>query len=230
MLRYFKNYYDDSDNESIAHKFRMKRFLLFNKTFANILSSGEKVKILDVGGTEMYWENMGITKYPKICILLLNLAKESTSNKNIESISGNACDMKEFNNNQFDIVFSNSVIEHVGDFQRQKSMANEIMRVGKNYFLQTPNYYFPFEPHYLFVGIHWLPVTFRAFLITRYSLGWVKRIPDYNQALKFVKDIRLLKYKELKSLFPRATILREKYIGLTKSFIVIELNNGQTTA
>lgn len=57
--------------------------------------------------------------------------------------------MKQFQDNEFDAVFSNSVIEHVGDYEAQRQMANEIMRVGKRYFVQTPNFYFPIEPHIL---------------------------------------------------------------------------------
>lgn len=203
----------------------MKRFLFFEKLFEDILRNLPVVKILDVGGTKKYWESTGINKYPNVYILLLNLTKESKDNINIKSIIDDACNMNNFRNNQFDIVFSNSVIEHVGDLKKQLDMANEVQRVAKNYFLQTPNYFFPIEPHFLFIGFHWLPISFRAFLINHFNLGWVRKIPKYINARKFVNDIRLMKYSELKSIFPNATIQREKYFGLTKSFIVYELSN-----
>jgi len=230
MVNYFRKLYDNREINSIAHKFRMKRFLLFEKTFEEILNSPKEIIILDIGGLEIFWENMGIDKYHNVHILLLNLTKEPTTNANIESIPGDACDMKEFSDKQFEIVFSNSVIEHVGDFSRQLSMANEIQRVGKNYFLQTPNYYFPIEPHLLFIGFQWLPLSVRAFLINHFSLGWVSKISDYNQALKFVSDTRLIKYSELKSMFPKAFITKEKCFMLTKSFLVFEHNNKVVSA
>ena len=108
----------------------------------------DEIRILDVGGTEMYWEHMDFIK-PNIHITLLNLQKQSTKNNNFISIAGDACNMSDFNDKSFEIIHSNSVIEHVGSFNDQLKMADEIKRVGKIYFLQTPNYYFPIEPHFI---------------------------------------------------------------------------------
>jgi hypothetical protein len=108
----------------------------------------------------------------------------------------------------------------VGDFAQQQKMANEIQRVGKRYFLQTPNYYFPIEPHVLFFGFQWLPVGLRAFLISRFNLGWVRRIPNADQARQWAENTRLLCRHDLQKLFPGACLYEEKLLGLTKSFIV----------
>ena len=215
-----KKYFNSADTSSKAHQFRLKRFSFFLKLFEEILITQKTVEILDVGGWEIFWKNMGIEKYPNVHVLLLNLTKPPTSMKNIEGVAGDGCRMDEFESGQFDIVFSNSVIEHVGDFNKQMSMANEIRRVGKNYFVQTPNYYFPIEPHFMFIGFQWLPVSVRVFLIRHFNLGWVEKIPDYNKAVKMIEDTRLLKYSELNSMFPDAKIYREKYLGFTKSFVV----------
>ena len=215
-----KKYFNSADTSSRAHQFRLKRFSFFLKLFEEILITQSIVKILDVGGWEIFWKNMGIERYPNVHILLLNLYKQPVSMKNIESMVGDGCRMDEFESGQFDIVFSNSVIEHAGDFNRQMNMANEIRRVGKNYFVQTPNYYFPIEPHFMFIGFQWLPVSVRVFLIRHFNLGWIEKIPDYNKAVKMIEDTRLLKYSELNSMFPDAKIYREKYLGFTKSFVV----------
>ena len=217
-----KKYFNSADTSSRAHQFRLKRFSFFLKLFEEILITQSIVKILDVGGWEIFWENMGIERYPNVHILLLNLYKQPVSMKNIESMVGDGCRMDEFESGQFDIVFSNSVIEHAGDFNKQMSMANEIRRVGKNYFVQTPNYYFPIEPHFMFIGFQWLPVSVRVFLIRHFNLGWIEKIPDYNKAVKMIEDTRLLKYSELYLMFPNAKIYREKYWGFTKSFVVYE--------
>jgi SAM-dependent methyltransferase len=222
LLVNLKKYFNSADTSSRAHQFRLKRFSFFLKLFEEILITQSIVKILDVGGWEIFWKNMGIERYPNVHILLLNLYKQPVSMKNIESMVGDGCRMDEFESGQFDIVFSNSVIEHAGDFNRQMNMANEIRRVGKNYFVQTPNYYFPIEPHFMFIGFQWLPVSVRVFLIRHFNLGWIEKIPDYNKAVKMIEDTRLLKYSELNSMFPDAKIYREKYLGFTKSFVVYE--------
>lgn len=107
-----------------------------------------------------------------------------------------------------------------GDFEGQRRMAAEIRRVGERYFVQTPNRYFPIEPHFLFPGYQFLPFEARVFLVRHFELGWVGRIPDPVQAAKTVGAIRLLDRAELETLFPRARIYRERFCGLTKSFIV----------
>lgn len=66
-----------------------------------------------------------------------------------------------YTNNEFDIVFSNSVIEHVGTFEDQKRFAEEIRRVAKSYWVQTPNRHFPVETHLIAPFIHFLPRNFQ---------------------------------------------------------------------
>lgn len=163
---------------------------------------------------------MGIQNYPNIHVHLLNLDKQITTLPNIGSTVGDGCSMSQFQEDQFDIVFSNSVIEHVGDFNRQKQFAEEVQRVGKNYFVQTPNYFFPVEPHFMFIGFHWLPLKVRVFLVRHFNLGWYKKIQNFTTALNFIKDIQLLKLTELVKLFPNAKIFKEKYFFMTKSFVL----------
>jgi hypothetical protein len=114
------------------------------------------------------------------------------------------------------------VIEHVGGLKDQHRMADEIKRVGKRYFIQTPNLYFPMEPHFLFPMFQFFPLWLKIWLISHYDLGWYVKTPEKEKALEIVKSIRLLCKKELYELFPGAIIYREKFLGLTKSFIVYD--------
>ena len=70
---------------------------------------------------------------------------------------GDAVDMPGISDGAFDVVFSNSVIEHVETYENQRRMAAEIRRVGRRYFVQTPNRHFPLEPHFLVPGFQLLP-------------------------------------------------------------------------
>ncbi len=61
-----------------------------------------------------------------------------------------------FGDREFDIAFSNSVIEHVPP-ELQAAFAAEVSRVADRYFVQTPNRYFPIEPHYQLPLFQFLP-------------------------------------------------------------------------
>jgi hypothetical protein len=134
---------------------------------------------------------------------------------------GDARDLGRFGDREFDIVFSNSTIEHLGRYDDQKMMASEVVRVGKRYFIQTPNLFFPIEPHFLFPFFQFLPMRLRLFLATNLKLGWYKKFADRGEAKKKIESISLLRKKELGNLFAGSTIKREKILFLTKSFMVI---------
>jgi hypothetical protein len=211
--------YDNAQPDSLAAQMRRKRFALFQQLLAPL---PRPLHILDVGGRQRFWEVMGFAQEPGITITLFNIERPTSTLPNFHTIMGDATHMPEFADQQFDIVFSNSVIEHVGDYQQQQRMAQEVQRVGKRYFVQTPNYYFPIEPHFLFLGFQWLPLATRAWLHHRFNLGWLPREPNRTAALQAVTQIRLLRQQELLRLFPGATLYKEKLLGLTKSFVVYD--------
>ncbi len=133
-------------------------------------------------------------------------------------VVGDAREMGMFPGRHFDICFSNSLMEHLGTAD-QRRVANEIRRVSKGYFVQTPNRYFPMEPHFLVPGWQFLPVSLRARLLQGRDLGWMKRERDPARAREAVESIRLLSGRDLKGLFSDAQIHREKIGPLTKSLV-----------
>jgi len=201
---------------SINQKFREKRFNFFT-TLLEGIKSDEPIQILDIGGTEIYWERMKFTANNNVIITLLNLETVPTKNNNFISIKGDACDLSSFKDKQFDIVFSNSVIEHLFSIDNQKKMANEAMRVGKFYFVQTPNYFFPIEPHWLFPFFQFFPSKTRVFLTKNFDLGHYKKSVNKEDAIKRVNEVKLLTEKQMKKLFPRGKVYRETFLSLVKS-------------
>jgi 2-polyprenyl-3-methyl-5-hydroxy-6-metoxy-1,4-benzoquinol methylase len=157
---------------------------------------------------------------PGIQITLLNLAHPETGHGDFEMIQGDATDLSRFQDRAFDVVFANSVIEHVGDLSRQQQMADEIRRVGHRYFVQTPNYYFPLEPHFFLPGFQWLPMSWRVALLKNVGLGWYGRVRDDARARELVETTRLLKERELVTLFPDGVLHRERILGLVNSLVV----------
>ncbi len=152
---------------------------------------------------------------------ILNVSFASDDLPAPKQIFGDARSL-DFPDKSFDVVYSNSVIEHVGNSLDQREMANHIRRVGKRHFVQTPNYYFPIEPHFLFPGFQFLPTSARAHLLNRFDLGWMAREPTLDVARDVVDSVRLLKRSEFVRLFPDSHIYDETFCGLTKSFIAYD--------
>ena len=113
-----------------------------------------------------------------------------------------------FADGEFAIAYSNSVVEHLPPAERP-AYARELRRVGERWFVQTPNRWFPVEPHALLPFVHWLP---RRLGRAVWRLG-VSGDP-YD-------DVRLLGARELRELFPEAEIVRERAGPLTKSLVAV---------
>ena len=122
----------------------------------------------------------------------------------INYIQGDACALP-FVDGEFDIVFSNAVIEHVGNAARQRLFVSEALRVGRRVFLTTPNRRFPIEVHTRLPFVHWFPD------------GLAHRAYDAT-GKAFAKEVHLLSEQRLESLFPgRVRIVN---LGLTLVAIV----------
>ena len=133
-----------------------------------------------------------------------------------------------------DVVFCNSVIEHVTvdkkdqwsmksgarfkrlALQRQSRFAGEIIRVGRKYWVQTPYRHFPLETHTWLPLVQYLPRLLQLQIIASCDRFWVKRTyPDFY----------LLSKHEARSMFPDAEIIFEKFLGIPKSLIIRSLNS-----
>ena len=210
--------YDNSRSDSWSSSLRKKRFAFF-ASMIDSLPNTSTIKILDVGGRPAFWEKLGLLKqnFSQLELTFINL--ESLNHPHFNCLIGDARNMHQFLDQEFDIVFSNSVIEHVGDYQDQHQMANEIKRIGKRYFVQTPNLYFPIEPHFLFPFFQFLPVDVKVWFFTHFNMGWYPKM-SVSEASKLATQTQLLSKQKLINLFPEANLYEEKILGLTKSLIV----------
>jgi hypothetical protein len=196
---------------------RTRRFAFFREWVAAL---PRPIRILDVGGTEDYWVRMGFVDPAEVELTIVNLDPPAPRRPNVRTLAGDACAMPEFADAAFDVAFSNSVIEHVGDYARQRSMASEIQRIGRRYFVQTPSRTFPIEPHFMFPWFQYLPLAWKAWLLMHLSLTFGGRLPNREAAIATARSVELLGEAEFTRLFPGARLYREKLAGLTKSFIV----------
>lgn len=217
VVTFLKKFVDNRDAGSLATRMRRRRFAFFLSLLDHIR---RPVRILDVGGTQGFWEVMGHSNLGDLRITLLNLDTQPVSGSNFESVAGDARDLSRYADASFDVAFSNSVIEHLGpSFADQQLMANEIRRVAQRYFVQTPNRRFPIEPHFLTPGFQFLPVSARVWAVTHFDLGWYGKFADRKAARREVESISLLTERQIHRLFPGALIYKERFLGLTKSFV-----------
>jgi len=176
--------------------------------------------LLDVGGYPATWTWI---EQPVRRIDILNLHEvdwdaASAPEHEIRTLIGDGCAL-DAADGAYDAVFSNSVIEHVGDWEAQQTFAREILRVGRSVWVQTPARAFPVEPHYLTPFVHYLPREVQKRVLRWGSLwGWLER-PSREQVERTVDEIRLLSHREMCSLFPGCEILRERVLGVTKSYV-----------
>jgi len=143
---------------------------------------------------------------------------------NLELVAGDACDLK-YEDSSFDLVYSNSVIEHVGDFSRQKLFAEEARRVGGDLWVQTPAQECPLEPHYMAPFVHWLPVRVRRKLLRWFTpWGWLTK-PDQKKIDVTIQYTQLLTKSQFITLFPDCEIYEEKLLGIIpKSYTAYRKN------
>lgn len=169
-----------------------------------------------MGGTAEIWQLLNLSEGAKVVVLNEPRAGSDTA------VYGDGCNLP-FADQSFDIAFSNSVIEHVGDAGAQRRFAAEIRRSARGYWVQTPNRYFPIEPHLLTPFVHLLPRAWAAPIVRRFTVWqWLFRPTEDRRRFyieHFLADIRLLSARDMQRLFPDAVILREKFLFLTKSLV-----------
>jgi SAM-dependent methyltransferase len=201
---------------------RVQKLELFNK----IVCPTEQMRVLDVGAEINPNGDRGlqlIDSYPwKSQVFAVNTSAEHIElirkhYPEIESVVGDARDLP-WPDKYFDAVYCNAVIEHLGDFENQKKMAAEIMRVGKRWFVTTPNRWFPFEFHLRLPFVTWLP---------GHSYLYAGRIFSYNHVRKkymfgIKRDgLRLLTARKLKSCFPDSKIIKLRVTFMAETLIAV---------
>lgn len=214
-----------ADSASLEFGFRARRFRLVQDLIEKCLAERDTVRILDIGGTEAYWRigrDFLERHRGRLRIALVNIDREPVADADLfEASVGDGADPRLLQGETFDLVHSNSVIEHVGDWPRMVQFAENTRRLGRFYYVQTPNYWFPYEPHFRFPGFQYLPKSMRVGLMMRYQLGFFPRVDDRDEARDVVDHHTLISRRQMRRLFGDASVTFEKVAGLNKSIIAI---------
>jgi hypothetical protein len=216
----------------ISRKFRSKRKEIFLKLF----EINPTTQILDLGGeggAHIHHVLSGTRAVPaNVYTADIELAaNHATEDYGYTPVVIPESGKLPFGDLYFDIVFCSSVIEHVTipkqelyrltsdqefkrrSFTHQTDFSDEIRRIGKGYFVQTPNRWFPFETHTWLPFVHYFPRPILLRLLRVSNKIWIQNTdPDWN----------LLDERQMQLLFPNAAIVKEKFLGLTKSLIAVK--------
>ncbi|MFP3942314.1 MAG: class I SAM-dependent methyltransferase [Alphaproteobacteria bacterium] len=202
-----------------VNRFRRARGRILRRQIDTLRSrKGRDLHILDVGGRPGYWENIGVDGIARIVLLNVSAAEVERKRKFdlFENRIGDARDLRNFDDGSFDLVHSNSVIEHVGLWDDMCRMAAECMRVGAAGWVQTPAWEFPVEPHYRLPAVHWLAQPARRAALRLSKTYGKLAIRDRR---RHVDRINLLSGDEVRALFPGARIWVERFLLLPKSYV-----------
>ena len=195
----------------------MRRWEIFQEAFPAI----ENMSLLDLGGTVETWRRAPVR--PRR-VTVLNLLEPGESDVDwIIPVTGDACDaagvLAQANvDTGFDVVFSNSLIEHVGGHARRLDLAGQVRELAPRHWVQTPYRYFPLEPHWLFPGMQFMPAAARVKIASHWPLVHT-RPANVDEARNEVLWTELVSLTEMREYFPNSTILRERVLGVTKSLI-----------
>jgi hypothetical protein len=213
------------NRQSLEFRLRARRFAKIEALVESVLSEQGHCDILDLGGTETYrliGEDFLRRNRRRLSITLVNIERQTVRQHDLfHSIAGSATEPDLFANRSFDLVHSNSVIEHVGVWRDMEAFAANTRRLAPRYYVQTPNYWFPYEPHFRFPGFQYLPERVRVAMIMRFQLGFFQRIEHRAEAESIIYHHRLLSTGQIAQLFPDGELHHEKFAGMNKSIIAI---------
>lgn len=207
---------------------RGQRLKLFNEFLGSITG---RVRLIDLGGTAAFWENWGLAQQPLLHVTLVNdhhLDKthenEPITLPNIHNLRADVLTLSATDLAEYDVIFSNSLIEHLPGPQLQRQLAQAIIDSGRPYFLQTPNKRSPVDPHFPRPYVPFFaayPRTLQARLLSWSSLGSGSAAPSYEAALVRLSNYYPLTARGVRQLFPQARIVMERPLGVPMSIIAM---------
>lgn len=201
---------------SLGERRRASRWEWFGRTFADI----DSMSVIDLGGTVEAWQRAPI--HPA-SVHVINLESgDAEVPPWIRTDIADACNLPpHIINGNYDLVFSNSVLEHVGGYSQRQQFADAVHKLADRHWVQTPYRYFPIEPHWLFPGFQFLPLSVRATVSQRWPLSH-NQSKERERNIHRAMSVELLSRTEMGLHFPHSTIGAERMLGMTKSLIAIK--------
>jgi hypothetical protein len=199
---------------SISSRARLKRWTKFRAAFPDIVD----MRVLDLGGRPQFWRSAPVRP---LHVTTLNLERLTDPNEDsIDHRVGDACAPPDDLCSGFDLVVSNSLIEHLGGHAKRQQFADVVRTAADRHWVQTPYRYFPVEPHWVFPLLQFLPFAARVHLTRKWPLG--NRHPETSDiAIDSVHEVELIGKMQMLSYFPDANLWFERLGGVPKSMVSI---------
>lgn len=177
------------------------------------------MSIIDLGGTAESWQHAPVQPAQ---VHIVNLEPDDQDLPAwIHCTKADACELPaSVRPGNYDLVYSNAVIEHVGGYYRRMRFAETAYALAPQHWLQTPYRYFPIEPHWLFPCFQFLPLNARAWVAQWWPLSHVRSV-SREDGLRGAAGVELLSHAEMSLLFPDSVILAERAFGLVKSLVAL---------
>jgi hypothetical protein len=179
-----------------------------------------EMSVMDLGGTVDTWLRAPVRAKH---VHVVNIEEQPTEVPAWAEVDyGDACALPErIAKRRYDLVFSNSVIEHVGGHERRLRFAEAVHTLAEAHWVQTPYRYFPIEPHWVAPGMQFLPLALRTTIAHRWPLSHTPP-RDRAAALNSVLWTELLDRTHMRRYFPHSRLRAERLAGLTKSLIAVK--------
>ena len=203
------------EDNSLAERMRLRRW----RSILRHVPRLAELRVVDLGGTAVWWSRAPVM--PRH-VTVVNLYEAGDDFPGVTAVEGDALHADELlRGEDFDLVFSNSLIEHLGGHGPRRRLAEVVVSLAPAYLVQTPYRYFPVEPHWMFPGFQFLPVAARSYLAPRWPLGhtygW-----EPDAAADEVMSTELLSASEMRRYFQDAEIVWERIAGAPKSMTAIK--------
>jgi ubiquinone/menaquinone biosynthesis C-methylase UbiE len=179
------------------------------------------MRVLDLGGSVHFWFESGLINHVGTVVIYnvshseVEIGAERSEKIQIKLYDGATLPEETAS---FDLVISNSVLEHIPHEGRRR-VSEEMMRVGKRGFVQTPAIEFPIEPHFVLPFIHWLPRRLGRYLVRLSPWALLSR-PSRAKQDDYFAEVDLLSRSDVERLFPGRRVFAERFIGLPKAWLV----------
>jgi hypothetical protein len=203
---------DGSNPSSVSARARGRRWSELLRRFPDLTS----MRILDLGGRPQFWRDAPVKPAAVTTVNLIDLPADEPW---ITTLVEDAC-VSKWTHGTFDLVISNSLLEHLGGVARRAQFADVVHQASDRWWIQTPYRYFPVEPHWFFPGFQFLPLPVRISITRRWPLGY-RRATTREKAYELVQEVELVTITEMRKLFPEGDIWFERMAGLVKSLVAV---------